>query len=78
MNQNTEQRARAVCALDLQAVGTPIDERTAAIDWFWPVVAAEIQGDLFDRDGRAFPPDLVSRTKAYARLRRARFSWLRE
>lgn len=67
MTKNTETRARAQCAVDLQSSPRRPSDIVAAIERYWPVVAREIEAGIRDDD---LPPldDLERRAEEYRRL----------
>ncbi len=67
MTKNTESRARAQCALDLQSAIRRPEDIVAAVERYWPVVAREIEAGIRDDD---LPPleDLDRLTEEYRRL----------
>ena len=69
MNRNTEERARALCALDVQSAHPDIKDVPALVDRLWPAVALEIQNGIFDPDWRIDPADLAQRLEEYRQLK---------
>lgn len=70
MNRNMEERARALCALDIQSAHPEIEDLPALVDRLWPVVAIEIQNGIVDPDWQIDPADFAQRAEEYRRLRR--------
>ncbi|MEZ0211545.1 MAG: hypothetical protein ACAH27_01200 [Xanthobacteraceae bacterium] len=68
---NTEMRARAICAADLLAVSQRVADISAAVERFWPVVALEIERNVHDPATVPLPPDISQRAAEYLRLRSA-------
>jgi hypothetical protein len=69
MDENLKARARALCAADIAAVRPLLRDRKAAVERYWPVVAAEITGNLILPDALAAPRDLANLQEEYRRLR---------
>jgi hypothetical protein len=74
MDEQLEQRARALCAADVDAADPPVRNRQAAIDRYWLVVAAEIAGGHIVDRGVALPPDFDERQREFSYLRNHRLS----
>lgn len=72
MDQQLEQRARALCAADVDAADPPVKDRLACIERYWLVVAAEIAGGHIVERGVALPADFDERQREFAYLRRHR------
>ena len=70
MNRNTEERARALCALDIQSAHPEIADVPAAVERLWPVVALEIQNGIVDPEWPIDLADLAQRAEEYRRLKR--------
>lgn len=69
MSNNSEERARAVCAVDAQLACIPATEIPALVERLWPVAALEISGGVASPDPPR-PSDLEQRMAEYHRLRR--------
>ncbi|MCK0208395.1 hypothetical protein MWN33_10175 [Starkeya koreensis] len=69
MTTNSEDRARAVCAVDAKLASVPTQLIPALVERLWPVAALEINGGLVDPD-LPRPPDLVERISEYRLLKR--------
>ncbi|WGD30127.1 hypothetical protein AncyloWKF20_20640 [Ancylobacter sp. WKF20] len=67
MTQNTELRARALCAVDLLAAERRPADLVAAVERYWPVVAREIEAGICDA-GLPPPEDMERRAEEYRRL----------
>jgi len=70
MNRNMEDRARALCALDIQSAHPEIKDVPGVVDRLWPVVALEIQNGIVDPDWPIDAADLAQRAEEYRRLKR--------
>ena len=69
MDRNSEERARALCAIDAQMAAIPPAEIPALVERLWPIAALEISGGLMQPDVTQVP-DLTQRVAEYERLRR--------
>ncbi|TCK28440.1 hypothetical protein EV667_2444 [Ancylobacter aquaticus] len=69
MDRNSEERARALCAMDAQMAAVPPAEIPALVERLWPIAALEISGGLMQPDVTQVP-DLTQRVAEYERLRR--------
>ncbi|HEY9212037.1 MAG TPA: hypothetical protein VIQ29_04190 [Ancylobacter sp.] len=69
MNQNCEARARAICASDLAFIPVKVPgEILVAVDRYWPVVAHEIDGGIFNPTAKPLPLDLEKLAAEYRTL----------
>jgi hypothetical protein len=69
MDENLKARARALCAADIAALKPSPRERDLAVDRYWPVVAAEITGNLSVPDAIVVPANFTELQEEYRRLR---------
>ena len=69
MDENLKARARALCAADIAAVNPKLRDREGAVDRYWPVVAAEITGNLSLPDAIIVPANFRELQEEYRRLR---------
>lgn len=68
MGGNVETRARAQCREDLKARGWAPHDLELAVDRYWPVVAAEIIGNVFDEATALKPFDFEDRRLEYEQI----------
>lgn len=68
MPDNLEIRARAICAADLDAAHTSRRSRAAAVERYWPLIAAEISRGASDNQSMLQPPDMAALLAEYRRL----------
>ena len=69
MVENLQARARALCAIDIEASGMPAADRYAAVERYWIVVALEIMGSMTVHGQLLVPDDIDNRRAEFQKLR---------